>query len=303
MAVVASAGGPEEVTGARMTPEQPRAHRRRSRTVQRPNYIAGVFALVWLVIVLAPVYVLVKGSLQNQAQYTASGPLSVPGQLTTANFALVFQQGFLHFFLNTAIITLAVVAIVVVLVPPLAFAIVRNRSAVVTVVFRVILLGLAVPIVAVIVPIFYLISKAGFYDTLPAVILPTAAFSIPLSTVVMTGSMRDITTDMYEAMAIDGASSWRIFRSLVLPLSRGGLATVIIFSALNAWNGFLFPLILTQSAGVRVFTLGLYDFTTANAVDAPAVCAAVVLSVVPILVVYLLARRALIRGLMGVGGK
>ena len=303
MAVVTSAGGPDEVGGARISAPQPGGHRRRPHTVARPNYLAGAFALIWLAIVLAPVYVLVKGSLQNQAQYTASGPLSVPGRLTTANFALVFQQGFLHFFLNTAIITVAVVAIVVVLVPPLAFAIVRNRSAVVTVVFRVILLGLAVPIVAVIVPIFYLISKAGFYDTLPAVILPTAAFSIPLSTVVMTGSMRDITTDMYEAMAIDGASSWRIFRSLVLPLSRGGLATVIIFSALNAWNGFLFPLILTQSASVRVFTLGLYDFTTANAVDAPAVCAAVVLSVVPILVVYLLARRALIRGLMGVGGK
>jgi xylobiose transport system permease protein len=138
---------------------------------------------------------------------------------------------------------------------------------------------------------------------LPAVILPTAAFAMPISTIVLTGSMRDITSDMYEAMALDGASSWRTFRNLVLPLSRSGLATVIIFSALSAWNGFLFPLILTQSAGVRVFTLGLYDFTTANSVDAPAICAAVVMSIVPILLVYLFARRALIQGLMGVGGK
>jgi len=281
--------------------ERPRP--RRARTMQRPNYLAGVLSLIWLVIVLVPIYVLVKGSLQTQSDYTASGPLSVPRHLTTANFSLVFQQGFLRFFLNTAIITVVVVLIVVVLVPPLAFAIVRNRSRTVTLVFRVVLLGLAVPIQAVIVPIFYLISKAGFYDTLPAVILPTAAFAIPLSTIVMTGSMRDITSDMYEAMAIDGASSWRTFWNLVMPLSRGGLATVIIFSALQAWNGFLFPLILTQSANVRVFTLGLYDFTTANAVDAPAICAAVVLSIVPILLVYLFARRALIQGLMGVGGK
>ncbi len=297
MAVVA--GPPPAVTAE--VDETPRP--RRARTMQRPNYVAGVFSLIWLVIVLAPIYVLVKGSLQDQTDYTASGPLSLPHHLTTANYNLVFQQGFPRFFLNTAIITVAVVLIVIVLVPPLAFAIVRNRSRTVTFIFRVVLLGLAVPIQAVIVPIFYLISKAGFYDTLLAVILPTAAFSIPLSTIVMTGSMRDITSDMYEAMAIDGASSWLTFRSLVLPLSRGGLATVIIFSALNAWNGFLFPLILTQSAGVRVFTLGLYDFTTANAVDAPAICAAVVLSIVPILLVYLFARRALIQGLMGVGGK
>ena len=271
--------------------------------MQRPNYLAGFFALLWLVIVMAPIYVLVKGSLQDQTDYTASGPLSLPHHLTTANYKLVFQQGFPKFFLNTAIITVAVVAIVVVLVPPLAFAIVRNRSRIVGLFFKVLLLGLAVPITAVIIPIFYLISKAGFYDTLPAVILPTAAFSIPISTVVMTGSMRDITNDMYEAMALDGASSWGTFRNLVLPLSKGGLATVIIFSALQAWNGFLFPLIMTQSDDDKTVTLGLFNFVSAYGDDVPALLAAVVLSAVPILVVYLFARRYLVMGLMGAGGK
>lgn len=272
-------------------------------TRQRPNYIAGVLTTFWLLIVLVPIYVLVKGAFQTQSNYIASGPLSLPKDLTTQNFHLVFQDGFARFFLNTGIITFAVVLIVIALVPPVAFAIVRNRSRTVTVAFRILLLGLAVPIQAVIVPIFYLISKAHLYDTLLAVILPTAAFSIPLSTIILTGNMRDITSEMYEAMALDGASSWRTFRSLVVPLSRGGIATITIFSALNGWNGFLFPLILTQSAHVEVFTLGLYDFTTANAVDAPAVCAAVVLSIIPILLVYLFARRWLIQGLMGVGGK
>jgi xylobiose transport system permease protein len=180
---------------------------------------------------------------------------------------------------------------------------VRNRSRTVSVVFRVFLLGLAIPIQAVIVPTFYLLTKANLYDTLIAVILPTAAFSIPLSTIILTGAMRDITGDLFEAMALDGASPLRTYRDLVIPLSRGGLATILVFSALNAWNGFLFPLILTQSTGDRVFTLGLFDFSSTSGVDAPAVCAAVVLSIIPILLVYLFARRWLIRGLMGVGGK
>ena len=198
---------------------------------------------------------------------------------------------------------MAVVAIVLIVVPPAAYAIVRNRSRIVSLVFRIFLLGLAVPISAVIVPSFYLMNKVNLYDTLPAVILPTAAFSVPLSTIILTGSMRDITTDLFEAMALDGASSWGTFRNLVLPLSRGGLATILVFSALNAWNGFLFPLILTQSSSSRVFTLGLFDFSSTSGIDAPAVCAAVVLSIIPILLVYLFARRWLIRGLMGVGGK
>jgi xylobiose transport system permease protein len=272
-------------------------------TGRRPNYVAGVLAAFWLVIVAAPVYVLVKASLQTQSDYDSSGPLSIPAHITASNFSHVIHSGFLHFFVVTGIVTAAVVAIVVVLVPPVAFAIVRNRGRTVTVVFRLFLLGLAVPIQAVIVPLYYLITKAGFYDTLPAVILPTAAFSLPISIIIMTGSIRDITGDLYEAMALEGASSWHTFRHLVLPLARGGLATIIVFSALNAWNGFLLPLILTQSAHVRVFTLGLYDFQTVSSIDAPAICAAVVLSIVPMLIVYLFARRALIRGLMGVGGK
>lgn len=272
-------------------------------TAHRPNYVAGVLSALWLVIVLAPVYVLVKASLQTQPDYDSSGPLSIPNHITGANFGRVIHSGFLHFFVITGFVTAAVVAIVVLLVPPLAFAIVRNRSRTVTLVFWVFLLGLTIPIQAVIVPLYFLITKAGLYDTLLAVILPTAAFSLPISTIVMTGSMRDITGDLYEAMALEGASSWVTFRHLVLPLARGGLATIIIFSALNAWNGFLLPLILTQSARVRVFTLGLYDFQTVSSIDAPAICAAVVLSIIPMLVVYLFARRALIRGLMGVGGK
>jgi xylobiose transport system permease protein len=272
-------------------------------TRQRPNYVAGAFSAVWLLIVLAPVYVLVKAAFQTQAAYSEQGPLAPPSTFTLDNFSLVFHSGFPRFFLNTAIITVAVVAIVMLLVPPAAYAIVRNRSRTVNVVFRVLLLGLAVPIQAVIVPTFYLLTKANLYDTLIAVILPTAAFSIPLSTIILTGAMRDITGDLFEAMALDGASPMRQFRSLVLPLSRGGIATILVFSALNAWNGFLFPLILTQSTGDRVFTLGLFDFSSTSGIDAPAVCAAVVLSIIPILLVYLFARRWLIRGLMGVGGK
>jgi xylobiose transport system permease protein len=272
---------------------------------RRPNYVAGVLTTIWLLIVLAPIWVLIKGSFQTQFDYAATGPLALPnfGRLTTQNFTLIFQSGFLTYFLNTGIVVVAVVAIVIVLAPPVAFAVVRNRSRTVTYIFRILLMGLAVPIQVVLIPIFYLVQKAGIYDTFPAIILPTAAFSIPISVIIMTGAMRDITSDMYEAMALDGASAWRTFRNLVMPLSRGALATIIIFSALNAWNGFIFPLILTQSNNVKVFTLGLYGFNKNNSVDAPAITAAVILSVIPILLVYLFARRALIRGLMGVGGK
>ncbi|SCE53652.1 xylobiose ABC transporter membrane protein [Streptomyces sp. DfronAA-171] len=189
------------------------------------------------------------------------------------------------------------------LVPPLAFAVVRGARPGTLRVFRLFLLGLAVPAQAVVIPMFYVISKAGLYDNLIGVILPTAAFCLPICALVLTGTMREIPGELYEAMTLDGASTWLVFRRLVLPLSRSGLSTVVVFSALQAWNGFLFPLVLTQSEDTKVVTLGLYNFQTQYGVNIPGLLAAVVLSTLPVLLVYLFARRALIQGLMGMGGK
>ncbi|MFG2755646.1 carbohydrate ABC transporter permease [Streptomyces wuyuanensis] len=269
----------------------------------RPNVLAGFGSLVWLLLVGLPLYVMLIATFQSRADYAANGPLAFPEHFTLDNYVNDLDEGFGQYFLNTVIVTVSVVGIVLLLVPPLSYAIVRSRGRTTTAVFRLFLLGLAIPSQAVIVPLFYVISQAGLYDNLIGVILPTAAFAMPVCALILTGVMRDITPDLYEAMAIDGASSRRIFFRLVVPLSRSGLSTVVVFSALQAWNGFLFPLVLTQSAETKVITMGLYDFQTEHGVDIPGLLAAVVLSMLPILLVYLFARRALVQGLMGVGGK
>ncbi|MFE5793688.1 carbohydrate ABC transporter permease [Streptomyces sp. NPDC056503] len=270
---------------------------------KRPHYLAGFGSLVWLFVVGLPLYVMLLATFRSRADYAANGPLGLPGSLTLDNYVNDLQGGFAQYFLNTVVVTVSVVAIVLVLVPPLAYAIVRGDGKATGRVFRLFLLGLAIPSQAVIVPMFYLINEAGLYDNLLGVVLPTAAFAMPVCTLVLSGAMRDITPELYEAMTIDGASPWRIFRGLVLPLSKGGLSTVVVFSSLQAWNGFLFPLVLTQSTENKVITMGLYDFQTEHGVDIPGLLAAVVLSMLPILIVYLFARRALVQGLMGVGGK
>ncbi|GAB2861847.1 carbohydrate ABC transporter permease [Actinocorallia aurea] len=270
---------------------------------RRPNYLAGIGSVVWLALIGLPLYVMLAASLQTRTGYAKTGALGVPDDLTLQNYVDLFTGGFRRYFVNTFVVTGAVVAIVLLVVPPLAYAIVRSRGGATTFVFRVFLLGLAIPSQAVLVPMFYLMSEVGLYDSLIGIILPTAAFALPVCTLVICGVMREITTELYEAMAIDGASTWRTFFQLVLPLSKGGLSTITVFSALQAWNGFLFPLVLTQSQESKLITLGLYDFRTQFGMNVPGLLAAVVLSMLPIFIVYLFARRALIQGLMGVGGK
>ncbi|MFD6533794.1 carbohydrate ABC transporter permease [Streptomyces sp. NPDC060184] len=270
---------------------------------RRPNFLAGFGSTVWLLVVGLPLYVMLVATFQSRADYGSNGPFALPEHFTFDNYVNDFNSGFGQYFLNTVIVTLSVVAIVVLLVAPLSYAIVRSRSRVTGLVFRLFLLGLAIPSQAVIVPMFFAISEAGLYDNLIGVILPTAAFAMPVCALILTGVMRDITPELYEAMTMDGATHRRVFFQLVLPLSKSGISTIVVFSALQAWNGFLFPLVLTQSAGSKVVTMGLYDFQTEHGVDMPAMLAAVVISMIPILLVYLFARRALVQGLMGVGGK
>src|ERR1035438_4742053 len=151
----------------------------------RPNYLAGLGAFIWLIIVAVPLYVMLQATFETQVGYGKSGALGLPSTFTLNNYVNAFTVGFGHYFVNTLIVTLSVVLIVVALVLPLSYAVVRNQSRRTTFVFRFFLLGLAIPAQVVIVPIFYLISLAGLYDTLIGIILPTAAFALPICTLIL----------------------------------------------------------------------------------------------------------------------
>jgi len=269
----------------------------------RPNWWAGALATLWLVVVAVPVLTMVSWAFTRRQDFLDNGPVALPDRATLANLWDVLDSGFLRYLLNTLVVTTASVALTLLVAVPAAYAIVRSTSWLAGMAFRVFLLGLAIPAQAVIIPVYLIISRLGLYDQLLAVILPTVAFGLPLVVLVLAGSLRDITRDHYEAMTLDGAGPLRILVSLVLPLSKGSITAVGIFTGLHAWNGFLFPLILTQSPEKRVLTLGLQSFREEYGINMPATMMAVMLTALPVFLLYVFARRWLIAGLAGVGGK
>ncbi|GGT27144.1 carbohydrate ABC transporter permease [Streptomyces chromofuscus] len=279
------------------------APRHRQFWPRRVNPLAGLGSVLWLAVVIVPIYAMISASLTRQDEALGRNALQPPTRPTLDNYNTVLNSGFGHFLANTAIVAAAVVGIVLVLCTPLAYVAVRTRTRWSGAAFRLFLLGVAIPAQAVVVPLYLMIAKLNLYDSLLAVILPTAAFAMPVSVLVLTGTLRDISEELYEAMALDGASPLRMLFQLTIPLAKGGISTVVIYAALQAWNGFLFPLIFTQSDGPRVLTLGLFNYVSQFGVNIPALLASVVLSGIPIFAVYLVARRALVGGLMGVGGK
>jgi xylobiose transport system permease protein len=263
----------------------------------RPNVLAAVGATLWLVVVAVPLYFLVSASLRTREGYLADPPLAVPSDPTVSNYTSVLDGGFARYLANTLVVTAATVALVVLLALPAAYSVARSESALVQQGFSMLLIGLAIPAQAVIIPVYLIITQLRLYDSLTAIILPTAAFAMPVALLVLTNSLRDVPKELYEAQEVDGATPGRMLFTLVLPLARPAIVTVSVFTALSAWNGFLFPLVLTQSESTRVLTLGLWNFQGQFGTNVPGLLAAVTLSVVPIFVLYLVGRRFLIGGL------
>ena len=284
-------------------PEVPPADSRRAVRRDRPNWLSAVLTLLWLVIVLVPVYFLLTASLRDRVGYLEDPPLAWPGSATLDNYRTVLEGGFGRYLFNTVVVTVATVAIVVLLALPAAYSIARNDQPLVRRGFSMLLIGLAIPAQAVIIPVYLIITQLRLYDSLLAIILPTAAFAMPVATLVLTNSLRDVPTELYEAQEVDGAGAGRMLFTLVLPLARPAIITVSVFTALGAWNGFLFPLVLTQSDETRVLTLGLFNFQGQFGTNVPGLLAAVTLSVLPIFALYLVGRRFLVGGLTAGFGK
>lgn len=272
---------------------------------QRPNVAGAISGTLWLLFAIVPVYYVVITSLKSQQNFFTENALLPPTNPTFDNYALVLQNDFVTYFANSLIVTLATVVFSVACALMAAYAIVRGSrtSRWLRSTFSLFLLGLAIPLQAVIIPVYLMITRAGLYDTLIALILPSVAFALPLSIIILVNFLRDIPGELYEAMRVDGASDWRTLVTLVVPLAKPALMTVAIYNGLNVWNGFIFPLVLTQSPDKRVLPLALWTFQGEFTANIPAVLAAVVLSTLPIVILYIFGRRQLIAGLTAGVGK
>ncbi|MGW0838797.1 carbohydrate ABC transporter permease [Streptomyces sp. NPDC002787] len=259
--------------------------------------ITGGAALLWTALVVVPVYWLVVTSLRGRTDFTAESPLAPPGHPTLANYTTVLSSDFTTYLLNSVVVTVATVAVTVVAALMAAFSIVRYANPWSRLSFRLYLLGLAIPLQAVIIPVYLLIIRMHMYDSLAAIVLPSAAFALPVTVMILVSFLRDVPRSLFEAMVVDGAGDWRMLVSLAAPMARPALVTVAVYDGLQVWNGFLFPLILTQSQDKAVLPLALTLFRGQFGIDVPATMAAVVLSTLPMLVVFVLARRQLVAGL------
>jgi raffinose/stachyose/melibiose transport system permease protein len=286
--------------GSETTTEAKPRRAARGRGLRRFNWVGGAFSWLWLLIVIVPIYWIIITSLKTQENYFSINPLKPTTDPTLENYRMVLEADFLRYLLNSVVVAAGTLVPAVLFSFMAAYAIVRGMrdSRFLRWVNVLFIMGLAIPLQAAIIPIYLIIIRLHLYDTLLAIILPSIAFAIPLSVLVLTNFIRDVPKELWESMRMDGASEWGTLWNLAFPLTRPALVTVAIYQGVTVcWNNFLLPLVLTQSPEQRTLPLALFSFQGQYSINVPAVLAAVTLSTLPVLLLYAIGRRQLLSGL------
>lgn len=259
----------------------------------------GFLLAVALVCVL-PLYVMAIASLQRASDF--DGVTWLPSlHPTLANYSEVWSElGFDRMFLNSALLSLSSALIATLLAAGAAYGFTRFRFAGRTLLLAATIGMMAIPAIVVVVPLFILMSDLGLVNERSSAILAEAGLLLPFAVFLLYSFMRDLPAELFEAAEVDGASGWRQFAEIALPLSRPALATTFVVSAIYAWNDLLIPLVLWQTEQLTTLMVGLALLgpSRAGTQNVPLLMAGVTISILPLLIAFLVARRGLVRGLV-----
>jgi N-acetylglucosamine transport system permease protein len=250
---------------------------------------------IWTIIVIVPFLWVVLSSFKTTKEILAS-PFSLPAHWSFDNYAHAWTDaGIRQFFLNTVIVVGVALVLVMLLGAMCAYVLARFTFPGARFIYYLMLAGLTFPIFLAIVPLFFILKNIGLINTLPGLIMVYVAFALPFTVFFLYAFFRSLPGDVYEAALIDGAGEWRAFFRVMLPMARPGIAAVAIFNFLGLWNQFLLPVALNTDLSRYVLTQGMASFASqaGYAVDFGALFAAVVITVVPVLIVYVIFQRRL----------
>lgn len=282
---------PENVRGV---PDAP--HRRRPR----PN-AARIGLWIALVVTCAlwsvPFLLMFITSVKTNADIANNAAWALPQSWAWENYAEAFEVGNLSTTgLNSLVISVVKVPIGLFLAAAAAFAIARLRFRAHRIVLALIAIGSMVPIQIALGPLFNTMLGLGLLDSLPGLILPYLAFGIPYAVFVLYGFFYSIPDEIEESARIDGASTFRIFIQVILPLAKPALAALFILDFVATWNEFAIATTLLRSQDNLTIPLAVQSFSTQHGTDYGPLTAFILMSAVPVVIVYLMFQRYFVQG-------
>lgn len=278
-----------------------RAARSRARRppLARALFRASLYlvAVVVLAAIIVPVVYAVLGGFRDTAQL-AGDPVGLPSPWLLDNYESILRsESFWRQLWNSLLIAVLTTLLVLPAASLAAFVLARFSFRGREAVYTLFTLGLLFPVTVAILPLFVVIRELELLNSPLGVALPQAAFTLPLSIVILRPFFAAIPRELEEAAILDGAGPLRVYWSMFLPLSRPVLATIATLTVVTSWNAFLLPLVVLTRADSWTLPLGVTNFSTQYTTDTARVLAFTALAMVPALLFYLVAERQLVKGL------
>ncbi len=267
---------------------------------QRDWVLVGLWISLALVaaIWIAPFIFIIFTSLKSTAEVMGSSAFAPPVEPAWSNYTSAWARGrFDTTFWNSTIITLIKVPLGLMISAMAAYALAKIEFRGSRLLLVGVLFGTMIPFQVMLAPLFTLVNGFGLIDTYPGVILPYLAFGVPYQVFILHGFFRGIPKELSEAARIDGASHFTIFRRIFLPVSLPVLAALLILDFVATWNEFAMALVLLQDQNMWTLPLGLSAFQGQFSRDYGQLNAAIVMTVLPATLVYLIFQRYFVSGL------
>jgi N-acetylglucosamine transport system permease protein len=257
--------------------------------------VSHLVLMLWSIVVILPLVWVFLSSWKTTGEIFQS-PLALPQHWNLDNYVGAWTDSHIgRYMLNSVIVVTSALVLVMALGSAAAYSLARYAFPGSGVVYYFILAGLTFPIFLAIVPLFFVLKNLGLLNTLPGLVATYVAFAFPFTVFFLFPFFRALPQEIAEAAELDGAGEWRTFAQVMLPMARPGIVAVAIFNFLGLWNQFLLPVALNTNEDNYVLSQGMARFASqaGYAVDFGQLFAAVVITIVPVLAVYIFSQRQL----------
>jgi raffinose/stachyose/melibiose transport system permease protein len=249
--------------------------------------ITTIVLLFWSVLQIFPIYWMLTFSLKENSEIFGANIIGLPHKWLFSNYTTALQSGnMFRYLLNSVIVTGATILITVVAATAATYALTRMVWHGRRIANALFMLGITLPINAVILPIFLALSKVHLTNSYWALIIPYSAFALSMSIMIASSFMEGIPLEIEEAACLDGCSVYGIFWHVILPMMKPALSTLSIFIFLQAWNELMYAVIFISDSAFRTVTVGIQNLSGSFTTDWGPIGAALVIATFPVLIIY-----------------
>lgn len=262
----------------------------------------GVFLILMSLIVLVPITWLLLSSFKTPAELGKRPPTLFPESLSLDNYSKALESfGFVTYFTNSVIVTIGATALTLLINSMAAYAFAKYNFRGRDLLFVVTLSTIMIPLQVILIPVYQVVAALGMVNTYWGLIIPAAA--TPTGVFLLRQYMLTIPDELIEAARIDGMGEFRIFLSIILPLTKPALAVLAIFSIIWRWNDFLWPLIVAQDTDMYTLPVAIALFNAQLVVPFNLVLAMSVLTILPVIIIFIFLQRSIVTGIAQTGIK